>query len=126
MTGSIETIWPLFGIANQLLAVIALVCVTTVAINSGRARWAALTLLPMLFVIATTSTAAYQLVSRVFWTQMREGINNKNRLQAITGGLNALFILLMVSCVGLILLEAIYRWMKVLRQPKQLASPAAN
>jgi len=126
MTGSIETIWPMFGIANQLLAVIALACVTTVAINSGRARWAALTLFPMLFVITTTSTAAYQLVTRIFWTQMREGLHNNNRLQAITGGLNALFIILMVGCVGLILLEAVYRWMKVLRQPKSVAGAAAN
>ena len=35
-TGSIDTIWPMFGIANQLLAVIALALVTTVLVNTGR------------------------------------------------------------------------------------------
>ena len=42
--GSIDTIWPMFGIANQLLAVIALTVVTTWIINSGRGRYAALTI----------------------------------------------------------------------------------
>ena len=49
-TGSIDTIWPMFGIANQMLAVIALAVVTTVMINAGRGRYAPLTILPMLFV----------------------------------------------------------------------------
>ena len=42
----------MFGIANQLLAVIALTVVTTVLVNTGRGRYAPVTLLPMLFVIA--------------------------------------------------------------------------
>src|SRR3954469_4542971 len=57
-SGSIETIWPMFGIANQLLAVIALCLVTTVLMNSGRGRYAWVTLLPMLFVSTTTLSAA--------------------------------------------------------------------
>ena len=55
-TGSVETIWPMFGMANQLLAVIALAVVTTVLVNSGRGRYAPVTLLPMLFVATTTTT----------------------------------------------------------------------
>ena len=54
-TGSVETIWPMFGMANQLLAVIALAVVTTVLVNSGRGRYAPVTLLPMLFVATTTT-----------------------------------------------------------------------
>ena len=46
-TGSVETIWPMFGLANQLLALIALTIVTTVLCNLGRARYAFVTLLPM-------------------------------------------------------------------------------
>src|SRR5204863_3270483 len=52
--GSIDTIWPMFGIANQLLAVVALALVTTWIVNSGRVKLALVTLLPMLFVTATT------------------------------------------------------------------------
>ncbi len=57
-TGSVETIWPMFGMANQLLAVIALAVVTTVLFNSGRGRYAPVTLVPMLFVATTTTTTA--------------------------------------------------------------------
>ena len=62
-TGSIDTIWPMFGIANQMLAVIALAVVTTVMFNAGRGRYAPLTILPMLFVIATTTTAGVRMAS---------------------------------------------------------------
>jgi carbon starvation protein len=58
-TGQINTIWPMFGIANQLLAVLALALVTTVIIHLGRPKYMPLvTLLPMLFVMATTLSAA--------------------------------------------------------------------
>ena len=56
-TGEINTIWPMFGIANQLLAVMALAIVTTLIINSGRGQYAPVTLIPMLFVMSTTLTA---------------------------------------------------------------------
>src|SRR5438128_631204 len=61
-TGSIDTIWPMFGIANQLLAAIALSVATSVMFNAGRGRYALVTLLPMAFVMTTTLTAAWQLV----------------------------------------------------------------
>src|SRR5260370_14913949 len=64
--GSISTIWPMFGIANQLLAVLALAILTTLLINHGRARYAPVTLLPMLFVTATTLTAGAAMVGWPF------------------------------------------------------------
>src|SRR5213592_2094792 len=65
-TGSIDTIWPMFGIANQLLAVLALALVTTLLVNTGKGRYAPVTLLPMLFVTATTMTAGVQMVGWSF------------------------------------------------------------
>jgi carbon starvation protein len=56
-SGEIRTIWPMFGIANQLLAVLALALVTTWLVNTGRGRYAWVTVPPMLFVISTTMTA---------------------------------------------------------------------
>mgnify|MGYP001601560051 CR=1 FL=1 len=61
-TGSISTIWPLFGIANQLLAAIALVIGTTLIVRSGKGRYAWITLLPLSFVAVTTVVAAVQSV----------------------------------------------------------------
>ncbi len=78
-TGSIDTIWPMFGIANQMLAIIALCVVTTVMTNSGRGRYAPITLLPMAFIVSTTVTAAYQMVTGPFWVMIREGHRVGNR-----------------------------------------------
>ena len=58
-TGSVSTIWPMFGTANQLLATIALVIGTSFIINRGRAKYAWVTILPMIFVGITTMTAAF-------------------------------------------------------------------
>jgi carbon starvation protein len=108
-TGSIDTIWPMFGIANQLLAVIALSVVTTVMINAGRAKYAPLTIIPMLFVTSTTMTAGYMLVTGRFWKMLDDP---KTR---VMGSLNIGLSLFMMACVIVILLAAIHRWTTVLR-----------
>ena len=114
-TGSIDTIWPMFGIANQLLAVIALAVVTTVMINAGRARYAPLTIVPMLFVTSTTMTAGYIMVTGRFWKWFSDGLRNGNYGDAIKGGLSGGMSLFMMACVIVILVSAVSRWLSVLR-----------
>ena len=58
-TGTVSTIWPMFGTANQLLATIALAIGTSFIINRGRIKYAWVTILPMIFVGVTTMTAAF-------------------------------------------------------------------
>jgi carbon starvation protein len=60
-TGSISTIWPMFGAANQLLGMLALCVGTTVLIKMRKARYLWVTAVPMVFVGAVTLTGAYQL-----------------------------------------------------------------
>ena len=62
-----DAIWKMFGVANQMLAAIALSIVSAYLVNEGRARYLWVTLLPLAFVTTTTSTAALQNI-RSYWT----------------------------------------------------------
>src|SRR5262249_40929081 len=108
--GSISTIWPMFGIANQLLAVLALAVVTTLLVNSGRARYAPLTVLPMLFVIATTMTAGPQMVGY----QSPAMIQPRQPDLVWKGVVNIALTVFVMASVGTLLLMAVSRWVAVL------------
>ena len=56
------TIWPMFGIANQMLAVIALAIVSAYLVNEGRAKYLWVTVVPMLVVATTTFSAGAELL----------------------------------------------------------------
>jgi carbon starvation protein len=105
-TGQINTIWPMFGIANQLLAVMALALVTTMLINSGKGRYALVTLLPMLFVTTTTLTAGKIMVTNQM-SNINKGVDTT--INAMNMGLT----LFVIVCVCTLVLIAVNRWIVV-------------
>ena len=118
-TGSISTIWPMFGIANQLLASVALAVGTTIIINIGKARYAWVTLVPLAFVSITTLTAGVLSVRDNFWP-MATGPNVERHFQ---GYVNTVLTVIMMVCVVVILANAMWRWAQVLRGRVPVAQP---
>lgn len=106
-TGSIDTIWPMFGIANQLLAALALALVTTWLVNQGKSKYVWCTIPPMLFVIATTMTAGSQLVGYQF-----PGLISTQPVKAY---LCIILTLCVMVTVSVLLLMAAARWILVWR-----------
>ncbi len=105
-TGDISTIWPMFGIANQLLAAVALAVGTTVIINSGRGRYAWVTIVPMAFLSVTTLTAGYRSVRDSFWP-MAIGPNTELHTQGLV---NSALTVTVMALVVVILAAALRKW----------------
>jgi carbon starvation protein len=116
-TGTVETIWPMFGMANQLLAVIALSVVTTVIINSGRRRYAPVTLLPMMFVATTTSTTAFYEITGKFSKMISDGF-------VLRGSLNIGLTVMLLVCVVVILGSAVIRWLSTAKEGRMIKDEA--
>jgi carbon starvation protein len=110
-TGSISTIWPMFGIANQLLAAMALSIGTTVIIRSGKARYAWTTLLPLAFVAITTLTAGWLSVTDNFLPRARLAVSAGARFQNY---LNAGLTLVMMTLIVLTIANCVFTWFAIL------------
>ncbi|HNU66503.1 MAG TPA: carbon starvation CstA family protein [Methylotenera sp.] len=68
--GGVNILWPLFGIANQMLAAIALCVATGVLVKSGKLKYAWVTGLPLFWLVIITTTAAYE---KIFSSDIRVG-----------------------------------------------------
>jgi carbon starvation protein len=108
-TGSVSTIWPMFGTANQLLATIALVISTSFIINRGRAKYAWVTIVPMMFVGITTMTAAYLNIKNIYIPQALAESTK------VPGAINLVLTVSIIICVFIILINAVPRWISQIR-----------
>jgi carbon starvation protein len=105
-SGSISTIWPMFGVSNQLLAAIAFGVGTTVIIRSGRARYAWTTLVPMVFMLATTFTASWELV-----VLFREKARTASvSAESVIFTVDALLVLLMAALAVITVADMVATW----------------
>lgn len=109
-SGNISTIWPMFGVANQLLAAIALGVGTTVIIKSGKLRYAWTTFVPMVFMFVTTLTAAYESIVMFWQKSMIAGTPT----EALNLKLDSLLVLLMAILALVSLVDMIRKWCSIL------------
>jgi carbon starvation protein len=133
--GGINSLWPLFGISNQLLAAVALVVATTILLKMGRLKWIWVTLLPMAWLIVITMTASYQ---KIFSSNVRIGfLSQANALAAqISAGkipaakiadaqrnifnlrLDAAVTAVLAVMILVLLFEALVQWYAILSRSK--------
>jgi carbon starvation protein len=107
-TGSISTIWPLFGTGNQLLATIALAVTTTFLVNMGKAKYAFITAIPMCFVGVTTLTAGVVSIKNIYLPlAQKPGFR-------VQGYLDSTLMVIFVVGVVLVLIESGRRCWKTL------------
>ena len=126
--GGINSLWPLFGICNQLLAAVALCVATTIIVKMGKARYIWVTLLPLSWLLAVTFTASWhkifdpnpligflaharQLVSGPATADLGHKLFNDRLDVAVTG--------LLVLLVAVIVIESALQWITVISGRKQ-------
>ena len=113
VTGSVETIWPLFGVSNQLLAVIALAVGTSFILRQRPAPYALVTLVPLAFLTVSTMTAG---VLNTFRYLSPAYVADKGATVAyIDGALSVILILL----VGTVLIDSVRRWAFILAERRR-------
>ncbi|XZE36848.1 carbon starvation CstA family protein [Pirellulaceae bacterium SH501] len=108
-SSSIDTIWPMFGIANQLLAGIALCVVTAWLFQSGRGKYLWVTVLPLCFISLTTLTASAQMISGNFLPMLSNGLRAGVYADTLRGGLCTAAILFLIVCFVMIVITTISR-----------------
>ncbi|HTN42993.1 MAG TPA: carbon starvation CstA 5TM domain-containing protein, partial [Nitrospiria bacterium] len=113
-TGTIGTIWPMFGAANQLLGTLALCVGTTVLIKMGKAKYIWVTALPMAFVGIVTLTASY----RLFFLYLAQAGQAADASQVFSFRLDAILVGIVAALAVLILTDSAIKWYGYLVQKK--------
>jgi carbon starvation protein len=109
---SFQTIWAMFGIANQLLAVIALAVVSAWLANEGRAKYLWVTVVPIMVVIVTTTSAGAIMIQgyvRGISTQLSLPAAERNVASLFNTSIQLALVVAMLSCGAVVILGAARR-----------------
>jgi carbon starvation protein len=110
LTGNISTIWPMFGVANQLLACAALCVGTTIILREAKSKsYAWITIGPLCFVGTTTITAGVESVLDIYYPMSRVAATH------VTGLVNLVVISVLLCGVIFIIIGSVSRWLTLLK-----------
>ncbi|KAF0219331.1 MAG: carbon starvation [Geobacteraceae bacterium] len=117
-SGNISTIWPMFGVSNQLLAAIAFGVGTTVLIKSGKTRYAWTTFIPMVFMFSTTFTASWSLIGMF----MGKAAKAATAAEAFNFKLDAFLVFLMALLAVIALADMLYKWYGYVTETREIVT----
>lgn len=111
--GDIQTIWPMFGVANQLLAAVALAIGTVIILTEGRKKiYALTTALPFVFLIVTTTYAAFVNIVATYWPR------TQTPATATSAWANIIMTVIMVGLVAILTVETARKALTLLQAPR--------
>ena len=96
----------MFGIANQLLAAVALCVATTILFNSGKGKYWFVTIVPLSFVASTTLVAGWRSISDIFWPLSQQPETS------IQGYVNTGLTATIMTAAVVILVDSVRRWLR--------------
>jgi carbon starvation protein len=117
-SGNISSIWPMFGVANQLLAAIALGVGTTIIIKAGKIRYAWTTFIPMAFMFATTFTASWELM--IMFGKKAAGAASFTESLNYRIDESLLFLMLLLAVI--ILADILHKWYGYLAGTREMST----
>jgi carbon starvation protein len=113
-TGTISTIWPMFGVANQLLASVALITGTTIMINMGKLRYVWVTLVPLSFLLTNTVWGGILNITGNYYPLA----TGDDPSRVVEGWVLTGSSVILLLCAALIIGSALTKWTTVLNAPK--------
>lgn len=116
-SGDISSIWVLFGVSNQLMASIGLVCGVTIVLKVADKRIYALTcFIPLAYLYVTVNVAGYWMIKNVYWNSAAAGYNVLNGVLSI--------IMLILGLI--IVITAIKKWAELWKSPRFLLTQTSS
>jgi carbon starvation protein len=113
-SGSISTIWPMFGVANQLLSAIAFGIGTVVIVKAGKLKYAWVTFVPMVFMFVTTLTASWKL-TLIF---IGKALHAPTPAEALTFKIDVFLVMLMAGLALVVLADLLFRLYRFINEPR--------